>query len=116
MDIYHIWCNLKPGVKDVDFCAALDRYLGHLRERGLINGHRTTRCKLGFRPDHLAEFHVMIEVVDLAQLESAFQRVATRSGEVETLHFGANSLVSDVTFALYRDFPDAVRETGGEKF
>ena len=51
MDIYHIWCNLKP-----------------------------------------------------------------RAGEVEAFHFGVNSLVTDARFALYRDFPDKGRETGGEMF
>ncbi len=44
----------------------------------------------------------MIEVTDLAQLEA--------------FHFGVNSLVTDARFAHYRDFPDAVRDTGGEKF
>ncbi len=81
MDIYHIWCNLKPGVGDLEFCAAVDRYFGHLSDQGLIHGHRITR-----------------------------------TGEVEAFHFGVNSLVTDARFALYRDFPDAVRETGGEKF
>ncbi len=116
MDIYHIWCNLKPGVRDLDFCAAVDRYLGHLSDQGPIHGHRITRAKLGLKPDHLAEFHIMLEVADLAQLDAAFQRVATRTGEVEAFHFGVNSLVTDARFALYRDFPDTVRKTGGEKF
>jgi hypothetical protein len=35
---------------------------------------------------------------------------------VEGFHFGVNSLVTNATFALYRDFPDPVRHAGEEKF
>jgi hypothetical protein len=58
----------------------------------------------------------MIEVTDLAQLDDAFSLVATRAGEVEGVHHGVNSLVQNVQFALYRDFPDEVRQRGEEKF
>ncbi len=116
MDIYHIWCNLKPGVSDLDFCEKVASYLGHLADEGLVAGHRITRRKLGLAPPEFPEFHITLEVADMAQLEAAFQRVATRAGLVEDLHHHVNSLVTDAKFALYRDFPDAVRETGEEKF
>jgi hypothetical protein len=32
------------------------------------------------------------------------------------VHRALNSLVTNLTFALYRDFPDAVRHEGEEKF
>lgn len=116
MDIYHIWCDLKPGTKDVEFCDNVGRYLGRLRDDGQIGGFRLTRRKLGLGGEGLGEFHIMIEVEDLAQLESAFQRVATRAGEIESFHHAVNSLVANPRFALYRDFPDAVRRRGEEKF
>ena len=58
----------------------------------------------------------MIEVRDLTQLEAAFQRVASRRDPVEKFHFGANSLVQNPVFALYRDFPDPERQRGEERF
>ena len=58
----------------------------------------------------------MIDVDDMAQLETAFQRVASRAGVVEEFHHHVNSLVDNARFALYRDFPDAPRKTGEEKF
>lgn len=116
MDIYHIWCNLKDGVGDCDFVEKAQSYLDHLRDQGLIEGYRITRRKLGLSPPHLAEFHVMLEVRDLAQLEQAFGRVAARTDPIEAYHHGVNSLVKDVTFALYRDFPDAGRQRGEERF
>ncbi len=116
MDLYHIWCDLKDGVSDMDFAARVDAYLGHLRDGGAIEGFRVTRRKLGLGPDGLGEFHITVEVRDLAQLDRAFAEVAARKEPTESLHFGANALVRNVTFALYRDFPDPVREVGAEKF
>ena len=89
-DVYHVWCDLREGVRDTDFADALDRYLGHLRAEGLIGGFRLTRRKLGLGPGELGEFHLMIEVRDLTQLEAAFGQVASRAGTVEQLHHGAS--------------------------
>jgi len=116
MDLYHIWCSLKPGVKDTDFARNVAGYLGHLREAGDIEAFRLTRRKLGLGPAELLEFHIMVEVKDLAHLDGAFSRAAARTNPVEGLHHAVNSLVSKVKFALYRDFPDAVREEGQERF
>ncbi|MGO8919643.1 MAG: DUF6614 family protein [Stellaceae bacterium] len=116
MDLYHVWCNLKPGLRDSEFSDRLGRYLGHLKEQGSISGWRLTRRKLGLAPRELGEFHIMIEVRDLAQLDTAFGRAAARSEPVEGLHVAVNSMVTDATFALYRDFPDALRHHGEEKF
>jgi hypothetical protein len=116
MNIYHVWCDLKPGVGDLTFTGKAAAYLDHLKEQGLIEGYRLTRRKLGLAPATLGEFHLMIEVRDLAQLDSAFDRMAGRREPAEGFHFGVNSLVTNATFALYRDFPDPVRQAGEEKF
>jgi hypothetical protein len=116
MNIYHIWCDLKPGVGDLTFTGKVDAYLGYLKEQGLVEGFRITRRKLGLGAPGLGEFHLMIETRDLAQLDAAFNRVAGRREPVEGFHFGVNSLVTNATFALYRDFPDPGRHAGEEKF
>jgi hypothetical protein len=74
------------------------------------------RRKLGLGPPHLPEFHLMIEVTRLAQLDDAFAQVSSRDGPIEALHHAVNSLVHDVTFALYRDFSDPDLVRGGERF
>jgi hypothetical protein len=116
LDIYHAWCDLKPGTSDLDFAENVATYMGHLKQQGLIESWRMTRRKLGLAPPGLREFHIMIEVRDLAQLEQAFERVAGRSEPVEGFHFGVNSLAQNVVFALYRDFPDPFRRRGEERF
>jgi hypothetical protein len=91
-------------------------YLEHLKEAGLVAGYRITRCKLGLAPPQLREWHITLDLADLAQLDAAFDRVSARTDPVEGFHHAVNSRVSQVFFALYRDFPDAGRVTGEERF
>jgi hypothetical protein len=116
MDLYHIWCDLKPGVRDTAFSEALSRYLDHLKSEKKVESWRLTRRKLGLGPSGIGEFHVIIETRNLAQLDAAFHVVASRREPVEGVHVGVNSLVQNPTFALYRDFPDPVRHLGEERF
>jgi hypothetical protein len=116
MNIYHAWCNLKPAVSDIAFSEGASKYLAHLHEKGMIESWRITRRKLGLGQPELGEFHLMIEVKDLAQLDRAFDHVAERSEPTEGFHFGVNSLMENARFALYRDFPDPQRQRGAERF
>jgi hypothetical protein len=116
MDIYHVWCDPKSGVGDLEFAEKIAAYMGQLKSSGLIEGWRLMRRKLGLAPTGLGDFHLMIEVRDMAQLEAAFQRVASRREPVESVHFAVNSLVDKAIFGLYRDFPDPVRHHGEERF
>ena len=116
MDLYHVWFDLLPGERDLEVCRAVETYLGALREQGEIEGFRLTRRKLGLGPPDLGEFHVAIEVGDLAQLDRAFQQVSTRADPIEGLHAAVNQRVRNLRFALYRDFPDPQRQQGDERF
>ena len=106
MDVYHIWCDLKDGREDKAFAAAVAAYLDHHKAGGRITSWRLLRRKLGLGPEGMGEFHIMIETKDLAQLDNAFRAAATRSGEVEKLHAGVYSRVTNAKFGLARDFPD----------
>ena len=116
MNLYHIWCNLKEGVSDADFAQSARAYLEHLKGEGLIAGYRITRRQLGLGPNEIPEFHLMLEFDGLGQLDEVFSHVASRAAPAEGFHHAVNSKVRDVVFALYRDFPDAVRVYGEEKF
>jgi len=116
MDVYHLWFNLKDGVRDTEFAQSVHSYLGHLKEQGALAAYRLTRRKLGLGPPQLPVWHITIEFENLAQLDSAFSRVASRTDPVESFHQAVNSKVEDIFFALYRDFPDSTRVRGQEKF
>ena len=109
MDCYHIWCDLKESHKDLEFAESVRVYMTYLVTNGLIEGYRLTRRKLGFGPQELGEFHIIIETKNMAQLEEAFQGAAARRGEFEQVHSAVYRAVKNARFALYRDFPDAVR-------
>ncbi len=116
MNIYHIWCDLREGVDDLEFADAVQAYLGTLEEDGVLEHFRITRRKLGFAHPALGEFHLQLEFNDMAQLDEAFSAVARRTDPIESFHFAVNSKVRNFVAALYRDFPDEVRETGEERF
>ena len=116
MDLYEIWCDLRPGQSDVEFADAVHAYLGRLRDDGGIVGYRLSRRKLGLGIAALGEFHVSIEVLDLAQLDRAFVAVSSRTDPIESFHHAVNSSVRNFQAALYRDFPDPHRHRGEERF
>ncbi len=116
MDIYHSFCSLKSGSSDTEFADNLGAYLDDLQGNGKITGWRLMRRKLGLGPRELGEFHLMIEIENLAQLDDAFTLVSTRDGDIEMRHHSVNSMIDKITFALYRDFPDPHRVKGNEKF
>jgi hypothetical protein len=116
MDIYNAWFDLKPGVSDMEFSDRLAAYMDNLKKDGLMQGWRLMRRKLGLSAAPVGEFHLMMEFTGMAQLDQAFNRVGSRREPIEILHFCVNSLVQNVQFALYRDFPDSVRHRGEEKF
>lgn len=112
MDSYLIWCNLRAGVKDLEFADALDAYLGHLQKQGLLRSFRLLRRKLGFGPHELGEWLVEIQTEDLAQLDRAFSEVAKREGDTERLHARVWGSVTDFRSGLWRSFPDPQRRRG----
>ena len=116
MNVYQAFFTLKAGVKDLDFVNVLREYMEYLVKQGDLKKWRLLRRKLGLGPKELGEFHLMMEFDDLAALDRAFGHVATRSGEVEHKHYCVNHMIENIQFSLYRDFPDGVRETGGELF
>jgi hypothetical protein len=116
MDIYHVWFNLKEGVKDLEFTDSAKAYFDHLRGEQRLASYRITRRKLGLGHPNLPEWHITLEFDNLAQMDRAFESVSARKGAVEGFHQAVNSKVADLFFALYRDFPDAWRERGQERF
>ena len=116
------WTSITSGATssrasgDTEFSDAAKAYFEHLKSENRLSGYRITRRKLGLGPEHLPEFHIMLEFDGLAQLDRAFGSAAARRDPVESFHHSVNSLVRDAIFALYRDFPDEQRVRGEERF
>jgi hypothetical protein len=99
VNTYAIWVDLIDGSEDLEFAKAIHVFLDHFKLQGMVVSYTLERRKFGFGPEGLGEFHVRIQTETLDQLDLAFHQAATRSGEIEQKHS-----------ALYRSFPDAVRE------
>ena len=108
MDIYHIWADKEGEISDSDWVTNMRSFLDHLMSENKMVSYRITRCKMGFRSiQDLPEWHIMMEFIDMAQLERAFQRVAPLEGELESKHRSFNQFVAgNIQHALYRDWPD----------
>jgi hypothetical protein len=107
MDIYHIWADKKGDISDAQWVSNMREFLDHLVTEGKMETYRITRCKMGFRSMDIPEWHIMMEFTSMAQMDSAFQRVAPLEGELESKHRSFNQFVSDnIQHALYRDWPD----------
>lgn len=116
MDIYHGFFDLKSGQSDIEFADDLAQFMDYLKGEEKIVSWRLMRRKLGLGPESLGEFHIMIEVENLSQLDAAFGMVSERAGDVEKKHASVNQQVAGIKFALYRDFPDPHRKRGEERF
>lgn len=107
-DIYHIWANKAGDISDIDWVTNMRKFLQHLVDEERMLSFRITRCKMGFRSiADMPEWHIMMEFVNMAQLDAAFERVAPLEGELEQKHQSFNQFVAgDIQHALFRDFPD----------
>ena len=107
MDIYHIWADKDGDITEQEFVNNMQSFLEHLKSEGKMESYRITRCKMGFRSMDIPEWHIMMEFKNMAQMDSAFERVAPLEGELETKHRSFNQFVADnIQHALYRDWPD----------
>jgi hypothetical protein len=110
LNIYHIWADLKDGRKDLEFVDSVNGFLQHFKDQGEISSWRIMRRKFGFGPPGLGDFHIMIEAETLDGLDKAFNEVASHDPEIVKLHAPVFSLATNISTALYRDFPDASRK------
>jgi hypothetical protein len=56
----------------MDFVAGARTYLERLQQDRQLHTYRITRCKLGFRPPQLREFHITLEFEHMTQMQAAF--------------------------------------------
>lgn len=112
MQNYHIWFDLRPGTKDIEFSAAVENLLDQRKGRGHRQQWRLERRTLGLCSADLGELYVGMATTDLGQLQSAFDSIAPRSGEEENLHAGVWSKVLDLKFEMYWDCPDKIESRG----
>ena len=108
MDIYTIWANKEGDISDLEWVTNMKRFFDHLVSEDRMVSYRITRCKMGFRSiADMPEWMILMEFRDMAQMDSAFRRVAPLEGELEDKHRSFYQFVAgDIQHALFRDWPD----------
>lgn len=107
MDHYHAFFDLKPGTHDLELARHVARYMGQLKEQGLIHGWQLSRRKLGLGQCELGEFHCVMQTADLDQLEKAVAPSGAEAGQNRQVESGRRA--ANLTAALYRGFPGPQR-------
>lgn len=109
MNVYACSIDLKDTAKAVAFAAAIELWMGHLKDKGAIRDWRLFRRKLGFGARHARDFRLEIDVEDMTQLDHAFRLTGSGDEIVERLYTTVHQMVGDVDTALFRPFPDPER-------
>ena len=107
-DLYTIWADKQGDITDLEWVNGMKSFFDHLISEGRMESYRITRCKMGFRSRaDMPEWMIIMEFHDMAQMDSAFRRVAPLEGELEVKHKSFNQFVGgNIQHALFRDWPD----------
>lgn len=107
MNLYHCMITLKNDAKALAFASAAEHWLTGLVNRGLIGGWTLYRRKFGLASGHHSDVLLLIEVEDMAQLESAFRTLSGEASDVDQRHYDlVHEMIAHVDIGLYRPFPD----------
>ncbi|CUH88362.1 hypothetical protein PH5382_02298 [Phaeobacter sp. CECT 5382] len=109
MNLYHCAIDLHNEAKALIFAGAVDQWMGYLKERGVVQGHRLMRRKLNLASDNCRDFLLEIEFKNLTQLDQAFRVLGEDDEEVARLYGNVNALIAHAEFGLFRPFPDPER-------
>jgi hypothetical protein len=109
MNLYHCMIDLKQDAKALTFSIAVQAWMEHLKNAGVINNWRMLRRKLNLASDHHSDFLLEVEVSDLAQLDLAFRESGKQDEDVAQLHRAVHDLIEGSSIGLYRPFPDPER-------
>ena len=107
-DLYTIWADKEGDISDINWVTNMRSFFDHLVSEDKMLTYRITRCKMGFRSiADMPEWMIIMEFQDMAQMDSAFRRVAPLQGELEDKHRSFNQFVAgNIQHALFRDWPD----------
>ena len=96
VDSYHIWCDLKPAIKDTcvtDTGSAISWLYQAVRETTGLSHRSLQTWSWCTRP---GEFHLQPEFEGMAQLDDAFEQVSSKEDPAKSFHHAVNSKVSNI--------------------
>lgn len=109
MNLYHCMIDLKEEAKALGFAKAVDDWMGHLQQAGMIRSWRLMRRKLNLAAEGHRDFLLEIEVEDISQLDRAFRFSGGKDDEIERMYRAVHEHIGQSAIGLYRPFPDPER-------
>lgn len=106
MNLYHCMVELKSPDRALQFAAAADAWLGHLKDQKIINDWRLLRRKFGLASGQHTDFLIEIEVESMSALEKAFSLLSKMDDEHTRRYEFMHSLIGSMEVGLYRPYPD----------
>ena len=106
MNLYHCMVELKSGDRALQFAAAADAWLGHLKSENIITDWRLLRRKFGLASGQHTDFLIEIEVESMSALEKAFSQLSKMDDEHTRRYEFMHSLIGSLNVGLYRPYPD----------
>ena len=107
MNLYHAMIDLKNDAQALAFAAAAEKWLGSLKNRGLIAEWRLFRRKLGLGSAQHGDLMLEIEVESFAQLDKVFRELAqSPDDDLSKLYERMHDMIGHADIALYRPYPD----------
>lgn len=106
MNLYHCMIELKSDARALAFAAAVQAWMSHLQDQGLIGPWRLLRRKFGLASGAHSDFLLEIEVTGLDQLDLAFRGLGAVDDAAERRYDQMHQMIASVDVGLYRPFPD----------
>ena len=106
MNLYHCMVELKSGDRALQFAAAADAWLGHLKSEKIISDWRLLRRKFGLASGQHTDFLIEIEDESMSELEKAFSLLSKMDDEHTGRYEFMHSLIGSMEVGLYRPYPD----------
>jgi hypothetical protein len=106
---YHVWFNLKPGVRESDGLATLARFLKKLCATDEAATFQLLSNKGGPPRSKLPRYHALVQFIDEAQLADAMKQQASR-GVHSGLHGDVVDVVTDFHVEIFSLLEDPLHE------
>lgn len=107
MTVYHCMIELKSDARALAFAAAVNQWMLHLEQRGLIRSWRLLRRTFGLASGPLTDFLLELEIGGIAQIDDAFRALRADDDDAAARKYDQmHQMIGRVEIGLYRPFPD----------
>ncbi|MBW7922314.1 MAG: hypothetical protein H3C51_09465 [Rubellimicrobium sp.] len=106
MHVCHCMIELHNDARALAFAAAVEQWMSHLQDRGLIADWRLMRRTLGLAAGAHTDFILEITLPGFAALDDLFATLANADDDSVRRYDLVHQMIARADSGLYRPFPD----------